>query len=198
MKKTGIVLSILTIIMVIASCASAPAPVAETPKNPPERRDLPQFFLNPPMYEDQIVGLGMAKMSSDNVSRQTAVMRARTDIAFQMDTRVEAMMTDYFQEAGSGDESQAIQFVESISKQIANIDLQNAKTVEVYAAVDGTWYAMVTYPVRELVTEVDNMFARSEGAAFAEFKADEAASRLESSLADKPLVSTANEDTEMK
>ncbi|MBB6481092.1 hypothetical protein [Spirochaeta isovalerica] len=192
MKRTGIALSILTILMVIASCASS-APVAQV-EEPPERRDLPQFFLNPPMYEDQIVGLGMAKMSSDNVSRQTAVMRARTDIAFQMDTRVEAMMTDYFQEAGSGDETQAIQFVESISKQIANIDLQNAKTVEVYAAMDGTWYAMVTYPIRQLVTEVGNLFERNETAAFAEFKADEAARRLEASLEDKPLVSTVNEE----
>lgn len=185
MKKTGIVLSVLTLLMLIASCATGPAP---------QRRDLPQFFLNPPMYEDQIVGLGMAKMSSDNVSRQTAVARARTDIAFQMDTRVEAMLTDYFQEAGSGDESQAIQFVESISKQIANIDLKNAKTAEVYAAMDGTWYAMVTYPVRELVTEVDNLFQRNETAAFAEFKADEAMRKLEASIEDKPLVTTANEE----
>lgn len=191
MKRTGIVLSILTIVLLIASCATAPAPMAE---QPPERRDLPQFFLNPPMYEDQIVGLGMAKMSSDSVSRQTAVMRARTDIAFQMNTRVEAMMTDYFQEAGSAEDSQNIQFVESISKQIANIDLQNAKTVEVYAAVDGTWYAMVTYPIRQMVSEVDSLFQRNEAAAFAEFKADEASKRLEASLADKPLTTTVNEE----
>jgi len=195
MKRTGIVLSILTIVMVIASCASAPEP-EPVAQEPPARKDLPQFFLNPPVYEDQIVGLGMAKMSSDSVSRQTAVMRARTDIAFQMDTRVEAMMTDYFQEAGSGDNTQSIQFVESISKQIANIDLQNARTVEVYPAIDGTWYAMVTYPIRELVKEVGNLFERNETAAFAEFKADEAARRLEASLEDKPLVSTVNEEME--
>lgn len=189
MKKTGIVLSILLALMLLAACASAPTdgPVVE---EPPERRDLPQFFLNPPIYEDQIVGLGMAKMSSDSISRQTAVARARTDIAFQMDTRVESMLTDYFQEAGSGDDVQAITFVESISKQITNIELKNAKTVEVYAAVDGNWYAMVTYPLRELITEVENLFQRSETAAFAEFKADEAMRRLDASLEDQPLVTT--------
>lgn len=192
MKKTGIVLSILLTAMLIASCASAPSSAAPVVEQPPERRDLPQFFLNPPIYEDQIVGLGMAKMSSDSISRQTAVARARTDIAFQMDTRVESMLTDYFQEAGSGDDTQAITFVESISKQIANIELKNAKTVEVYAAVDGNWYAMVTYPVRELVSEVENLFQRNETAAFAEFKADEAMRRLDASLEDKPLVTTAS------
>jgi PBP1b-binding outer membrane lipoprotein LpoB len=187
MKKTGIVLSILFAAVILASCASAPATMVE---EPPERRDLPQFFLNPPVYEDQIVGLGMAKMSSDSISRQTAVARARTDIAFQMDTRVESMLTDYFQEAGSGDDTQAITFVESISKQITNIELKNAKTVEVYAATDGNWYAMVTYPLRELVTEVANLFERNETAAFAEFKADEALRRLDASLEDQPLVTT--------
>ena len=202
MKKTGIVLSILLTLMLIASCASAPAPVAAAPapapvaEEPPARRDLPQFFLNPPVFEDQIVGLGMAKMSSDSISRQTAVARARTDIAYQMNSRVEAMLTDYFQEAGSGDDTQTITFVESISKQITNIDLQNAKTVEVYAAVDGNWFAMVHYPIRELVSEVDDLFKRNETAAFAEFKADEALRRLDASLDDKPLVTTVNEEVE--
>lgn len=188
MKKTGIVLSILLAVLFLASCASAPKEtVAE---QPPERRDLPQFFLNPPAFEDQIVGLGMANMSSDSISRQTAVARARTDIAFQMDTRVESMLTDYFQEAGSGDDVQAITFVESISKQITNIELKQATTAEVYAAVDGNWYAMVTYPLRELVSEVENLFARNETAAFAEFKADEAMRRLDASLEGQPLVTT--------
>ena len=85
---------------------------------------------------------------------------------------------------------QTITFVESISKQITNIDLQSAKTVEVYAAVDGNWFAMVHYPIRQLVSEVDNMFKRNETAAFAEFKADEATRRLDASLEDKPLVTT--------
>ncbi len=189
MKKTGIVLTVLLTAMLIVSCASAPAPapVAAAEETVPERRDLPQFFLNPPVFEDQIVGLGMAKMSSDSMSRQTAVSRARVDIAFQMNTRVESMLTDYFQEAGSGDDTQAITFVESISKQITEIELKNAKTFEVYAASDGSWYAMVTYPIRELTTEVNDLFTRNENAAFAEFKADEALKRLDASLADEPL-----------
>jgi len=195
MKKTGIGLSILLVAMLMASCASAPPPppAAEpVAEQPPERRDLPQFFLNPPVYEDQIVGLGMAKMSSDSVSRQTAVARARTDIAFQMKARVESMLTDYFQEAGSGDDVQSIKFVESISKQITDVELSGSVTQEVYAAVDGNWFAMVTYPKTELVSEVGN-FIRNENAAFAEFKADEALRRLDASLDEKPLSSSENE-----
>ncbi|MDA3809177.1 MAG: hypothetical protein PF518_02490 [Spirochaetaceae bacterium] len=192
MKKTGIGISILLAAILLASCASAPPPAAApAPVAEPTAKgsNLPDFFLNPPTYEDQIVGLGMAKMSSDSISRQTAIMRARTDIAFQMNTRVEAMLTDYFQEAGSGDDVQVITFVESISKQIANIELKNAVTKQ-QAENEGTWYAMVVYPVRELVSEVDNLFKRNENAAFAEFKADEAMRRLDASLEDKPLVTT--------
>ena len=190
MKKTGIVLSILTVVMLLASCASAPAPTAAPePTQTAKGSNLPDFFLNPPIYEDQIVGLGMAKMSSDSISRQTAIMRARTDIAYQMNTRVEAMLTDYFQEAGSGDDVQVITFVESISKQITNIDLKTAVTKQ-QAENDGMWYAMVVYPVRALADEVGGLFERNENAAFAEFKADEALKRLDASLEDKPLVTT--------
>jgi len=191
MKRTGIVLSILTVVMLLASCASAPPPAAAAPAPEPTAKgsNLPDFFLNPPIFEDQIVGLGMAKMSSDSISRQTAIMRARTDIAYQMNTRVEAMLTDYFQEAGSEDSTQVITFVESISKQITNIDLKTAVTKQ-QAENEGTWYAMVVYPIRALTDEVSDLFERNENAAFAEFKADEALARLESSLEDKPLVTT--------
>ena len=187
MKKSGIVLSILTVALLLASCASAPA--TPEPTQTAKGSNLPEFFLNPPIYEDQIVGLGMAKMSSDSISRQTAIMRARTDIAYQMNTRVEAMLTDYFQEAGSGDDIQVITFVESISKQITNIDLKTAVTKQ-QAENDGMWYAMVVYPVRALADEVGGLFERNENAAFAEFKADEALRRLDASLEDKPLVTT--------
>ena len=187
MKRSGIVLSILTVALLLASCASTPA--APEPTQTAKGSNLPDFFMNPPVYEDQIVGLGMAKMSSDSISRQTAIMRARTDIAYQMNTRVEAMLTDYFQEAGSGDDIQVITFVESISKQITNIDLKTAVTKQ-QAENDGMWYAMVVYPVRALVDEVGGLFERNENAAFAEFKADEALRRLDASLEDKPLVTT--------
>lgn len=191
MKRTGIVLSILTIVMLIASCASAPPPApAEEKVETKSKLDVPDWLLNPPVYEDQIVGIGIAKLSNLNMSRTTATMRARADIAYQMSSRVESMLTDYFQESGSGDETQALTFVESISKQITEYELKMAKSADFYLAEDGTVYQMVLYPKGDLLSEVNNLFERNETAAFAEFKADEALRRLEANIDDEPLVST--------
>ncbi|MBN2658200.1 MAG: hypothetical protein JXR86_14165 [Spirochaetales bacterium] len=192
MKRKGIYLSVLAMFLLITSCATTAynnAPVAEEM----DMRDVPEWLINPPMYEDQIVGIGIAKMSNLNMSRNTAAVRARTDIAFQMSSRVESMLTDYYQEAGT-ESTQAIQFVESITKQIAEYDLKMAQNADFYLAKDGTVYQMVLYPKGNLMSEINNLFERNEEAAFAEFKADEALRRLEANIDDKPLVSTGRDE----
>lgn len=186
--------SVLMLVAFLAGCASkekpAPAP-AENKETIQQRRDLPDWFLNPPVVEDTIYGLGMAKMSSDSLSRDTAIARARKDVALQVSSRVQSMMTDYAQEAGAEGSTQVITFVESVTKQVADVELKGAVTEKVYAANDGNWFAMVSYPKSALTEEVSDIFTRNEEAAFAEFKATQALERLEASLANDPLKSSA-------
>ncbi len=185
MKKNVIVISALMALVLLAGCASGSGEKVK------ERRDLPEWFLNPPVSEDVIYGLGMAKMSSDSLSRDTAIARARKDVALQVSTRVQSMMTDYAQEAGAEGNSQTINFVESITKQVADVELRNAVTEKVYAAVDGNWFAMVSYPKGQFSEDVAAIFSRNEDAAFAEFKADQALKMLEASIDKDPLKSSA-------
>jgi hypothetical protein len=185
MKKSfqiGIVITLLAA-MALASCASSDT---EEASGPPERRDLPDFFLSPPTPEDQFVGLGMAKLSDDNLSRTTALARARADIAAQVAVSVETMLTDYAQESGADGNTQTLTFVERVSKEVADIELQGAITKEQYPANDGTWYVMVYFPRASMIEEVGNVFARNEDAAFAEFKAEQALDRLNAEVADNP------------
>ena len=71
MKKRLIVLSTILALVMLAGCASGGGEKVK------ERRDLPDWFLNPPVSEAVIYGLGMANMSSDSLSRDTAIARAR-------------------------------------------------------------------------------------------------------------------------
>lgn len=196
MKKTLLIISSVLALFILGACASAPEKPEEKPapepvkEDPQMRRDLPDWFMMPPVAEDAIYGLGMAKMSSDSLSRDTAIARARKDIAFQVSTRVQASMSDYAQESGVDGNTQVINFVESVSKQVADVELRNAVTEQVYPAVDGTWYAMVSFPKANFTEEVEEIFSRNEDAAFAEFKADEALRRLEADLEANPLQST--------
>lgn len=181
MKRIAVVFLALSLVAMIflASCSSEP-------EEPPQRRDLPQFFINPPIAEDVLYGLGMAKLSNDSLSRDTAVARARKDIAFQVSARVQSMLTDYAQDSGVDGNSQTITFVESITKQVTDIELRGAVTEEVYPAVDGTWYAMVSFPKNAMVDEVQQVFQRNEDAAFAEFKAQQAMDRLNMEMDNNP------------
>ena len=188
-KNLAFIGSIIMLITLIAGCASEPAAAVPEPE---KRRDLPSWFMVPPVAEDVIYGLGMAKLSSDSLSRDTAIARARRDIATQVNTRVQTVMTDYAQEAGVDGGSQLISLVESITKQISDVELKGAVTEEVYPAMDGTWYAMVSYPKAGMTEEIADIFVRNEDAAFAEFKADQALKMLEDSLDKDPVKSSAN------
>ena len=163
---------------VLAACASKDAGESAENAGPPQRRDFPGFFLNPPVLEDQYVGLGMAKLADDNLSR--------ADIASQVSVVVESMLTDYAQESGADGSTQTLNFVERVTKEVADIELRGAVTQEQYPAADGTWYVMVYFPKAALLDEVQQVFNRNEDASFAEFKAQQALERLNSELENSP------------
>jgi len=180
--RIGIAMIVLAAIA-LSSCASKDA---EEPTGPPQRKDFPDFFLSPPTPEDQFVGLGMAKLSDDNLSRTTALARARADIAAQVAVSVQTMLTDYAQESGADGETQTLTFVERVSKEVADIELQGAITKEQYPANDGTWYIMVYFPRAAMIDSVGEVFSRNEDAAFSEFKAQQALERLNAEVENNP------------
>lgn len=192
-KALAIAITVALVLVVIAGCSSppppqpAPQPAPEpAPEQPQQQMDLPGFYLNPPVADDAIYGVGSAKMSSLDTSRRMAVSRAREDIAFQMNAQIQAAVIDYFQEAGVDDNTQVVSFVENISRQVTETTLSGARTEEVYAANDGSVYALVSYPLNGFMEAAAEAFQRNEDAAFAEFKADQALEYLDSVTAGSP------------
>jgi len=179
-------LLIITATLGLLGCVSKNDKV---PEGPAKSRDYPDFFLNPPTPEHQFVGLGMAKLQDENLSRTTALARARADIATQVSVSVETMLTDYAQESGADNNVQTLSFVEQISKEVASIELKESVTKSNYPAKDGTWFVMVYYPKAALLDQVGDIFARNEDAAFAEFKAQQALERLNAEVENNPPVS---------
>jgi len=166
--------------------AAQPAQAAAPAPEPGRPLDIPEFFLSPPILDDQFVGLGLARLSDPTLSRRTALARARADIATQVSVSVETMLVDYQQEAGAGSDAQALSFIEQTTKEVADIELQGAVTTEQYAAEDGTWFVMVYYPKDAIIEEVGGIFERGEGAAFAEFQAEQALERLNAEVENNP------------
>ena len=191
MTKKILMLFTIALMVFAAGCGSkpAPAPEPETAPQPQVMADVPQFFLMPPTAEDAFYGVGVAKMSSLDMSRTMSISRARDDIARQVSLQVKNAITDYAQEAGA-DSTQSIKFVETVSRQIAETKLQGAKPKEMYAAKDGTIYALVEYRLDNFKTDAEEVFKRNEEAAFSEFKAAQALEKLNFELNSNPTKSS--------
>ncbi|MDR0501854.1 MAG: hypothetical protein LBH16_00885, partial [Treponema sp.] len=98
MRKISVLFAVMIIAVFAMGCgstggSSAPA-AAIGPANSPD-------WLNDFPPEDVIWGIGIAKQSSPSMSMTTAEARARTAIARQLNTKVQAMFTDYNLDAGN-------------------------------------------------------------------------------------------------
>lgn len=173
--KSGLVLFVAAFLLV--SCGTV---------GKPPMSDIPDFYLNPPTADDAIYGVGDANMSSHSLSLSTAKALATNDIARQVDVVVKSAITDYAQQAGAGRNEQTITFVETISRQIVEVELQGLRTIEVATGRDGTIYVLMEFPIREFLADAEDAFERNESAAFAEFKASQALDRLNYELENNP------------
>lgn len=179
MRNVIRIVSVFFVVGFIAACGTSP-------ESQEQASDLPSWYLNPPRAEDAIYGVGSAKMSSLDTSRRMAVSRAREDIAFQMNAAIEAAIVDYAQEAGVDDNTQVVNFVENISRQVSEVTLSGANPENVVQGSDGTIYALVSYSKNGFTEAASEAFQRNEDAAFAEFKADQAVDALDQQLEDNP------------
>ena len=121
--------------------------------------------------------VGYGKMSNYATSSKRAEMDARNKVAFWVETNVEAVLKAYSQDAGVGDDMEVIQFMEDVSKQTAKVSLSGVEIEDSWEDAEGGVYVLVSYPVDKAGAELDNQlkaFQRSEAAAFADFKAQEA------------------------
>ena len=190
-KKILLLFTITLLVFAAVGCGSAPDPKPEPEEKPQPQSmaDVPDFFLMPPTAEDAFYGVGVAKMSSLDMSRTMSISRARDDIARQVNLQVKNAITDYAQEAGA-DSSQTLKFVETVSRQIAEAKLQGAKPKEMYAAKDGTIYALVEYRLDNFKEDAAEVFKRNEEAAFSEFKAAQALEKLNFEISNNPTKSS--------
>jgi hypothetical protein len=179
-KKNCVCFAAIAFVLLAAGCGGSPSSRVNDP-NVPE-------WLNDFAPEDVLWGIGSAKQSSEQMSMTTAEIRARTSIARELNTKVDAMFTDYMRDAGTVDSQTALSLQEDISRQITSMQLNGARPIKRWKAPDGTWWFLVEYKVSDAKAAMSTVF-NSEAARFAEFKADEALRLLDARLAEggKPV-----------
>jgi hypothetical protein len=173
MKRIYPVFLIMALAVLAAGCGSSPAS---------RQSDLPDFVLNPPLQEDAIFGIGSANMSSDNQSITMAESRARQSLAFQLNANVQAMITDYFREAGTTNNTTSLEFAEGVGRQLTQAKLNGAAPVKRARTDDGTFYVLISYKKADAAKAVAGII-ENEASRYAEFKAMDALKMMDEQLA---------------
>ena len=173
MKKLFLINATL-ILVLLTSCAGPGSGSTE------ERwsSDMPGWFLVPPTAEDALYGVGQAKKQNPSLARQAATARARTEISQAVNVKVSSMLKDFMQESGVGDNAQALEFTESVTKQVTDNVLKGSIVKETYVAKDGTIFVLVEYPLVS-VRQAALGAAKQDEALYNEFKANQAFDSLE-------------------
>jgi hypothetical protein len=183
MKKLFPITAALILALLAFGCAGQPASAPGASASAPVV--LPPW-INEVAPEDALWGVGSAKQSSTQMSMTLAETRARADIARQLSTVVEGMITDYTRDANIGTANQAtIGLQESINRQLSQAQLTGARRDQLWSAPDGTFWARVVYSKADAAKYAADSIKNvvdNEAARYAEFKAMEATKLMDDQL----------------
>ena len=172
MRKGFIFVLILVTAFIAFGCKSGPAAPAAVsdPTMPP--------WVNEQPPEDMLWGIGVSSNVQQQMRMTMADSGARADIARQLQTLAQGMVTDYSREAGGIDNTAAMQFQESVSRQIAQADLQGVVRDVMWTTPDGKtlWMRLKMNKADAAKTAADQAqkAIENEGSRYAEFKAMDA------------------------
>jgi hypothetical protein len=180
MKKALSAGLVLVLALLAAGCGSAPpAPQQVSDSNMPP-------WINEQAPEDMLWGIGVASNASQSLRLTMADADARADIARQLQTLAQGMVTNYQREAGGINNTAALGFQESISRQLAQATLTGAVRDMNWTTSDGKtlWVRVRLAKVdaaRSVASEVDKV-VESEASRYAEFKAMDSLKMMDTEL----------------
>ena len=126
-------------------------------------------------------GVGYIKLQNDSLAQRTATALARRDVAAQLETMVQGMLTDYAREAGKLNDAVSVLFIEDVGRALINHTLSGAAVNARERMSDNTWWIRVSLPKPDAKDVITNVVT-NEASRYAEFSAAEALRRLDFEL----------------
>ena len=196
MIKTLLSISMTTLIaLTFNACSDEPKPAEKTSVASSvnefgckqENVDAPKWTCIP-MVDGHYAGVGIAPKSAAGMGhmRRVALANGRSDLAQQIKSQIKDKVEIYTGTTGNGTQETVDQVTTAVSKQLAKVDLENSKGIDVWNAPSGTLYMLVTVPesninknVKETVKETVNSSYKSDNALWQQFKSKEALDSLD-------------------
>ncbi len=143
--------------------------------------NMPKWYMNPPKSDDKIYGVGVSeKTKSIQLGRDVAVANARNAIAGKIQVSVQSMLRTFLQQSGTMRDSRALQFAESVSKQVANVTLIGSDTTRTEER-GGRYFALVEISMKSINNAIHTA-SRNAAAEFSELKAKKALEDLDKAI----------------
>ena len=181
MKRCVFCATAAALLLALFACKSAPTTVATDVNDTID--GVPAWVVNMSLKSDTVhYEVGYGRGSNRATSQKKAEADARNKIAMWLQVNVQTVLRNYTQDAGIGEESELIEFMEEVSKQTAETSLSGASIESVYIDYEGGVYVLMSLSMDALADSLQNRvdsYVRDESAAFAEFKAREAFRYLE-------------------
>jgi hypothetical protein len=165
----------LALISFLLIGCGATAPSAKSNPN------MPSWALNVPTQEGYIYGVGSAMKQNPQLARTAAIGLARDEIARTLDLKVSSMFKNFMQESGVGEDAKALEFTESVTKQVASTTLSGAIVKEVELSGDGRMWALVELNLSAVKKAAIEKAANNK-TLYNEFKASQSFDALEEAI----------------
>lgn len=173
--------------LVLMGCASTEQ--AAEPRMPviigAEGIPQPAWVNSTPRAADVHYETGYAKLSNKANSIKRANADAKEKISSWINTTVDTVVVNYTSDMGSGENRQAIEAFESISRQTSNNALMGVTQEEVWVDPDNGVWVLLSMPKENTVKAFEaatKQFELNEAALYAEYKMDGALKMLEETL----------------
>ncbi len=190
MKKMLVVLVAVLLVLSLTGCASVQK---DAPPPEPEKTVVlgadgipqPDWVTKTVSSQDMHYESGYGKMSNKQNSIKRATVEAKNKIAEWVSTTVKEVIVTYVSDAGSGDDRQTLDAMESISEQVAEATLSGVSTEETWVDAEGGVWVLCSIPIANVeknfepaADAVAEAFAESGAAAAANAKMKDAYANL--------------------
>jgi len=139
-----------------------------------------------PAVEGFYAGVGVAEKSAAGTAhmRKVALMNGRSDLAQQIQTQVKDKMEGFTRATGNGSAETVDMVTTAVTKQVAKVDLQGSKAVDMWNAPSGAIYMLVTVPEASVNSEVKKAIGapssfQNDNALWQQFQSKQAMEGLE-------------------
>ncbi len=128
------------------------------------------------------VGISQKSQAGIAHMRRVALANGRSELAQQINTLVKDKISVYSATAGEGSSQSVDAATESITKQVAKVDMVDSKAIDMWSAPSGTLYMLVVVPKdatnKQITSNLKSSYKNQE-ALWQEFKSKNALDELE-------------------